>query len=50
MILEDSESDSSNSKEANSSDEGKENFMTCDSESGGSDKSSDKTANTEEEA
>ena len=49
VILEDSESDSSSSEEENSSDEGEENSMTYDSESGGSDKISDNATNTEEE-
>ena len=50
VILEDSESDSSSSEEENSSDEREEHSMTYDSESGGSDKSSDYATNTEEEA
>ena len=48
-ILEDSESDSSSSSEKeNSSDEGEENSMTYDSESGGSDKSSNSATDTRE--
>ena len=51
VILEDSESySSSSSEEENSSDEGEENSMTYDSESGGSDKSSNSATDTEEEA
>ena len=47
VILEDSESDSSSrSEEENSSDEGEENSITYDSESGGSDKSSNSATNT----
>ena len=47
VILEDSKSDSSSSKEENSYDEGEENSMTYDLESGGIDKSSDNATNTE---
>ena len=51
VVLEDSESDSSSSsEEENSTDEGEENSMTYDSESGGSDKSSNSATDTEEEA
>ena len=51
VILEDTESDySSSSEEENYSYEGENNSMTYDSESGGSDKSSDNTTDTEEEA
>ena len=51
VIIEDSEIDSSSSsEEENSSDEGEENSMTYDSESGGSDKSSNSATDTEEEA
>ena len=51
VILEDSESDySSSSEEENSSGEGEENSMTYNSESGGSDKSSNIATDTEEEA
>ena len=50
VILDDSESNSSSIKEENFSDEGEEKSMTYNSESGGSDKSSDNATNTEEEA
>ena len=48
VILEDSDSESSSSsKKENSSDEGEENSITYDSESGGSDKSSNSATDTE---
>ena len=50
VIMEDYEIDSSSSEEENSSDEGEEHSMTYDSESGGSDKSSNNATDTEEEA
>ena len=48
VTLEDSESDSSSREEEIFSDEGEENSMTYDSESGGSEKSSDNATDTEE--
>ena len=51
VILEESESNSSTSREEeNSSDEGEENSITYDSESGGSDKSINNATDTKEEA
>ena len=47
FILEDYKSDYSSSEEENYSDEGEEHSMTYDSESGGSDKSSDNATETE---